>query len=284
MHDLRSVLNVRRILASFLQEDIGSGDITSDTIIPEDLKARAEIVCKARSAVVCGLEEAAIVFDICGCRCKQLALDGSRVRKGKVVLSIDGNARDILKAERTALNIIMRMSGIATETRNLTKRAGGAKVLATRKTAPGLRFFDKKAVMMGGGGAHRMRLDDMVLIKDNHLALAGSPKDCVKNARSLVGSSVKVECEARDMSEAIEAASAGADIVMLDNFTPAAAAKTIKTLSRMGLRKKCKIEISGGVNERNIGLYARSRPDFISLGHITHSPKAIDFSLDLRAA
>lgn len=284
MHDLRSVLNVRRILAGFLQEDIGSGDITSDSIIPEDLKARAQIFCKARSAVVCGLEEAAVVFDICGCRCKQLAQDGSKVHKGKAVLAIEGKARDILKAERTALNIIMRMSGIATETHYLTKKARGVKVLATRKTAPGLRYFDKKAVVMGGGGAHRMRLDDMVLIKDNHLALAGSPKDCVKNVATLVGSSVKVECEARNMSEAIEAASAGADIVMLDNFTPTAAAKTIKTLSRMGLRKKCKIEISGGVNERNIGLYASSRPDFISLGYITHSPKAIDFSLDLKAA
>lgn len=280
--DLQTFLNVRELLAGFLQEDIGAGDITSNSIIPASLGARAEIVCKSSSpAIVSGLEEAAMVFDICGCRCETLAKDGSRVRKGKIVMKISGSARDILKAERTALNLIMRMSGIATETRRLADAARGVRILATRKTAPGLRHFDKKAVVAGSGGAHRMRLDDMVLIKDNHLELAGSAEECIRLAKKSAGSAIKVECEARNKEEAIAAIKAGADIVMLDNFTPRQAADAIKQMAKMGLRKRAKIEISGGVNEKNIKKYAQVRPDFISLGYITHSPRAVDFSLEI---
>jgi nicotinate-nucleotide pyrophosphorylase (carboxylating) len=281
LQDLQTFLNVREMLANFLQEDIGSGDITSNSIIPEGLEARAEIVCKSDSAVVCGLEEAAMLFDICGCASKALVRDGSTVRKGRSVMKVSGSARSILKAERVALNIIMRMSGIATETSKMAILAKGVTVLATRKTAPGLRHFDKKAVVAGGGGAHRMRLDDMVLIKDNHLALAGGAERCVRLVKKSVGSSIKVECEAKSVKEALAAIAAGADIVMLDNFTPRQAAAAIKQIAKIGLRKKVKIEISGGVNEKNIGQYARAKPDFISLGHITHSPKAGDFSLEM---
>lgn len=269
------------MLANFLQEDVGAGDITSNNIIPSDLKANAEIICKSDSSVVCGLEEAAMLFDICGCECKILAKDGARVRIGRVVMRVSGNAKSILKAERVALNIMMRMSGIASETRQIADLAKGVTVLATRKTAPGLRYFDKKAVVAGGGGAHRMRLDDMVLIKDNHLALAGSADKCVRLAKQSVGSSIKVECEAKNMNEALAAISAGADIVMLDNFTPRQAYAAIKQIAKMGLRKKVKIEISGGVNAKNIRHYAKAKPDFISLGHITHSPAAVDFSLEI---
>lgn len=269
------------MLANFLLEDVGAGDITSNNIIQKDLAAKAEIICKSDSAVVCGLEEAAVIFDICGCKCEILVKDGSKVRKGKAVMKISGNARSILKAERVALNMIMRMSGIATETRRMADMAKGVTVLATRKTAPGLRYFDKKAVVAGGGGAHRMRLDDMVLIKDNHLALAGSADKCVRLAKEGSGSSIKVECEAKNVKEALAAISAGADIVMLDNFTPKQAAAAIKQITKKGLRKKVKIEISGGVNAKNIRQYAQARPDFISLGYITHSPKAIDFSLEV---
>ena len=169
MDDLRTFLNVRQTLANFLQEDIGAGDITSESIIPAGLGARADIICKSRSAIVCGLEEASMIFDICNCKCDILVKEGSKVVKGKVVMKVSGDARGILKAERTVINIMMRMSGIATETRHIVELAKGATVLATRKTAPGLRYFDKKAVVLGGGAAHRMRLDDMVLIKDNHL-------------------------------------------------------------------------------------------------------------------
>jgi nicotinate-nucleotide pyrophosphorylase (carboxylating) len=281
LQDLQTFLNVREMLANFLQEDIGAGDITSNSIIPEALEARAEIVCKSDSAVVCGLEEAAMLFDICGCSGKALVRDGSTVKKGGTVMKVSGSARAILKAERVALNIIMRMSGIATETRRMVGLAKGVTILATRKTAPGLRYFDKKAVVAGGGGAHRMRLDDMVLIKDNHLVLAGDAEKCVRLAKKNAGSSVKVECEGKSMKEALAAIAAGADIVMLDNFTPRQAAAAIRQIAKKGVRKKVKIEISGGVNAKNIRQYARAKPDFISLGCITHSPKAVDFSLEI---
>src|ERR687897_35121 len=212
MENLKAFLNVREMLANFLQEDVGAGDITSDNIIPADLAAKAEIVCKSRIAVVCGLEEASLLFDICGCNSVILVKEGSKVAKGTVVMNVSGCARAILKAERTVLNIVMRMSGIATETRRMVDLAKGVTILATRKTAPGLRYFDKKAVVLGGGATHRMRLDDMVLIKDNHLALVSDLGKAIRLARKNVGSSVKVECEARTKEEALGVVAAKGDI------------------------------------------------------------------------
>jgi nicotinate-nucleotide pyrophosphorylase (carboxylating) len=281
MDDLQTFLNVREILANFLQEDVGAGDITSDNIIPADLEAKAEIVCKSRFAIVCGLEEASVLFDICSCKSEILVKDGSKVVKGTVVMNVSGYARAILKAERTAINIIMRMSGIATETRRIVDLAKDITILATRKTAPGLRYFDKKAVVLGGGATHRMRLDDMVLIKDNHLVLVSDLGKCIRLAKKNVGSSIKVECEARTKEEALAAVAAQADAIMLDNFTPKQAQQTIRQIRRMGLRNKVKIELSGGINQNNIRHYSRTKPDFISLGYITHSSKAIDFSLEI---
>lgn len=281
MEGLGSFLTVRKALASFLEEDIGTGDVTSESVIPADTLAKAEIICKTDNAVVCGLEEAGIIFELCGCLSKTLVKDGAKVRKGKRIMTVSGSAKSILKAERVALNLLMRMSGIATETRALADAARPVKVAATRKTAPGLRYFDKKAVIAGGGMAHRMRLDDMVLIKDNHIALASSPEECVRLAKEKVGSAIKIECEAKNQSEAIGAIKAGADIVMLDNFTPAQAAKAIREITKLGLRKKALIEISGGVNHKNIRQYAKAKPDYVSMGYITHSPRAVDFSLEI---
>ncbi len=281
MDDLQTFLSVREILANFLQEDVGAGDITSDNIIPVDLAAKAEIVCKSRFAIVCGLEEASMLFDICGCKSEILVKDGSKVVKGTAVMNVSGYARAILKAERTVLNIIMRMSGIATETRRMVDLAKGVTILATRKTAPGLRYFDKKAVVLGGGATHRMRLDDMVLIKDNHLVLVSDLGKCIRLAKKNVSSSIKVECEASTKEEALAVVAAEADAVMLDNFTPKQAQETIRQIRRMGLRNKVKIELSGGINQNNIRHYSRTKPDFISLGYITHSSKAIDFSLEI---
>jgi nicotinate-nucleotide pyrophosphorylase (carboxylating) len=281
MDNLQTFLNVREMLANFLQEDVGAGDITSDNIIPADLEATAKIVCKSRFAIVCGLEEASMIFDMCGCKSQILVKDGSKVRKGMVVMNVSGYARAILKAERTVLNLLMRMSGIATETRHMGQLAKGITILATRKTAPGLRYFDKKAVVLGGGATHRMRLDDMVLIKDNHLVLVSDLAKCIRLARKNVGSSIKVECEAGTKEEALAAVAAEADTVMLDNFTPKQAEEIIYQIRSMGLRKKVKIELSGGINQYNIRHYSRSRPDFISLGYITHSSRAIDFSLKI---
>jgi nicotinate-nucleotide pyrophosphorylase (carboxylating) len=281
MDDLQTFLNVRGVLANFLHEDIGAGDITSDNLIPPDLSAKAEIICKSRFAIVCGLEEASALFDICGCKSEILVKDGSKVVDGTVVMSVSGYARAILKAERTVLNIIMRMSGIATETRRMVNIAKDVKILATRKTAPGLRYFDKKAVVLGGGGAHRMRLDDMILIKDNHLVLVSDLARCVRLVKKHVGPSIRVECEARTPEEALALVAAEADAVMLDNFTPKQARQTIRQIRRTGLRNKVKIELSGGINQKNIRHYVRAKPDFISLGYITHSFKAIDFSLEI---
>jgi nicotinate-nucleotide pyrophosphorylase (carboxylating) len=281
MQDLQTFLDIRERLASFLQEDIGAGDITSDNIIPADLEAKAKIVCKSRFAIVCGLQEASLLFDICGCKSELLVKDGSKIEKGMVVMNVSGYARGILKAERTVLNILMRMSGIATETWRTVKLAKGVTILATRKTAPGLRYFDKKAVVSGGGATHRMRLDDMVLIKDNHLVLVSDVRKCIRLAKKNVGPSIKVECEAGTKEEALAAVAAKADAVMLDNFTPKQAQETIMQIRRKGLRNKVRIELSGGINQKNIRHYSRTKPDFISLGYITHSFSAIDFSLKI---
>jgi nicotinate-nucleotide pyrophosphorylase (carboxylating) len=286
MKNLREFLNVRESLVKFLREDIGSGDITSNCLIPADIHNEAQIICKNnKSAVVCGLEEAGLVFDLCGCNTKTLVSDGFWVQNGTVVMTIEGKTRSILKGERTALNLLMRMSGIASETRfirdTIEDLTDSVTVASTRKTAPGLRYFDKKAVTIGGGNSHRIRLDDMVLIKDNHLAITGSVRKSVEIAKEKAGSLIAIECECKKFNEVIEAITAGADIVMLDNFSPMEAAKTMKEISRMGLRKKLKIEISGGINIQNIRDYARELPDIISIGFLTHSSQAVDFSLEI---
>jgi nicotinate-nucleotide pyrophosphorylase (carboxylating) len=286
MKNLQSFLNVRDALVRFLHEDIGTGDVTSNCLIPQDLHSRAQVICKnKKSAVVCGLEEMSLVFDLCGCNTKTLVSDGSWVQKGTVVMTIEGKTRSILKAERTALNLIMRMSGIASETRYMKDAivdlSDSVIIASTRKTAPGLRFFDKKAVTIGGGNSHRIRLDDMVLIKDNHIAITGSVRKSIEIAKKKAASSITIECEAKNSDEVIEAITAGADIVMLDNFSPEEAAKIIKELSRMGIREKVKLEISGGITMQNIREYAKEHPDIISVGFLTHSPKAIDFSLEI---
>lgn len=286
MKNLQSFLNVRDALVKFLDEDIGSGDVTSNCLIPQDLHSRAQIICKnKKSAIVCGLEEMSLVFDLCRCNTKTLVSDGSWVQKGTVVMTIEGKTRSILKAERTALNLLMRMSGIASETRYIKDAIADLSdsviIASTRKTAPGLRLFDKKAVTIGGGNSHRIRLDDMVLIKDNHLAIIGSVTKSVEVAKKNAASSMNIECEAKNSNEVIEAISAGADIVMLDNFSPEDAAKIIKEISRRGIRERVKLEISGGITMQNIRDYAKAEPDIISVGFLTHSPKAVDFSLEI---
>lgn len=286
MKNLQVFLDIRESLRNFLREDIGYGDITSNSVIQQNISAKAEIICKSKkAAIVCGLEEASIVFDICNCETQTLAKDGSWVEKGDVVMNIVGKVHSILKAERTALNLIMRMSGIANETRTFIEAIRGynssIRIACTRKTSPGLRFFDKKAVATGGGDTHRMRLDDMVLIKDNHLILTNSVEKSIRLARKNVGLSVKVECEVTNLDEVIAAINAGAEIIMLDNFSPQEVIKTMKKITKMGIRNKAKIEVSGGVNLQNLRYYAKAKPDIISIGYITHSPKAIDFSLEI---
>ena len=286
MENLQAYLEVRNSLIGFLRQDFGTRDVTSESVITPNLSACAQIICKSgKSAVVAGLEEAGILFDICKCRVQTLVIDGSQVENGSIVMNISGTAFAILKAERTALNLIMRMSGIATETRRLVDLVGkvdrSIKVACTRKTAPGLRYFDKKAVVLGGGVTHRIQLDDMVLIKDNHLALADSIEQSIGLARQKTNGCLLLECEVKNLGELVSAIKAGSDIVMLDNFSLEQAKAGMAEIRKMGLRKNVKVEISGRIDQQNISSYAKLQPDIISLGYLTHSPKAIDFSLEI---
>ncbi|MGH9994558.1 MAG: carboxylating nicotinate-nucleotide diphosphorylase [Nitrososphaeraceae archaeon] len=272
-------------ISSYLEEDFGSGDITSEVLVPRDFNAEAEVWCKETtgSVVICGLEEACMALEICGCSTKKLVEDGSIVTNNQQVLAVKGDARAILKAERTALNMLMRMSGVATESRKycvLLKKLGvDTQITATRKTSPGMRIFDKKAVMIGGGYPHRMGLHDMILIKDNHIEIVGDASDCVNKARRQVGKKREIECEVRSEDELISVVLAGADIVMLDNFSVENARHAMFKLRELGLSNHVKVEISGGINESNFQDFAQLNPDFLSVGSMTHSTKAVDFSM-----
>ena len=283
--DLNQYFNLRESLVRFLREDIGQGDLTSQYTVDEGLKSSSQIICKSEIAVVAGLEEAKIIFEICNCDSKALVNDGDIVKRGIRVMKINGNTRAILKAERTALNLIMRMSGIATDTKkfvDIVKTVSkDIKVMGTRKTAPGLRYFDKKSIKLGGGHSHRNTLDEMILIKDNHLAVSTSIQNAISNARLKAGKNVMIECEVSNKKSSVEAIKSGADIIMLDNFTPEMAQKTISYLRKSGLREKVLIEISGGVNISNIKDYALALPDMISIGILTHSSNSIDFSMKM---
>lgn len=283
---LRDYFDERGALLNFLREDIGRGDITSNSVLKPNLLATSTILCKdSEQAVVAGLKEVKIIFDLCKCSCTALVDEGSTVSHGNEVMRIKGRARDILKAERTALNLLMRMSGIATETRKffelVKKISKDIEIAGTRKTAPGLRFFDKKAIKIGGGRSHRNSLDEMVLIKDNHLVLTGSLGESISSAKKSVGSNIKVECEVTDLQSAIEAISFGADVIMLDNFSPQEVENATEALKELGLRQKCLLEISGGISLANVSQFAKSNPDIISVGSLTHSVKSIDFSLEV---
>jgi nicotinate-nucleotide pyrophosphorylase (carboxylating) len=283
---LRNYFDERKALLNFLREDIGRGDITSNSVLKPNLLASSTILCKdSEQAVVAGLREVGIVFDLCKCSCTALVDEGSMVRRGNEVMRIKGRARDILKAERTALNLLMRMSGIATETKKFVevvkKISKDIEIAGTRKTAPGLRSFDKKAIKIGGGRTHRNSLDEMVLIKDNHLVLTGSIRESISSAKKLVGNNIKVECEVTDLQSAIEAINFGADIIMLDNFSPQEVENATRVLKELGLRQKCLLEISGGISLANVSQFAKSNPDIISVGSLTHSVKSVDYSLEV---
>ena len=272
---------LKEALAEFLKEDIGRGDITSE-IVPDEI-VKAKIVCKER-AVVAGLHEAKILFEIVRCKAKSLVEEGSIVKPTTVIMTVSGNAKTILSAERTVLNVLMRMSGIATETKRFVDEVKEVnprvRIACTRKTSPGFRIFDKRAVKVGGGDTHRMRLDDMVLIKDNHLAIVGMVSNAVNKAKQLHGSS-KIEVEVRSLDDAVKAVNAGADIIMLDNLTPKKVRSIVKALKKKVLRNKVTIEVSGGITHENVKKYASADIDVISIGSITHSVKAIDMSLEI---
>lgn len=266
----------------FLAEDIETVDITSEALLSEE-RANAEIAAK-EDCIVAGLEEASEIFSFLGLDVKKQVSDGGKVERRQVVLTIEGRAKDILAGERLALNFISRMSGIATETRHLVDRCSkinpAVKVAATRKTTPGFRLFEKKAVKLAGGDPHRFGLSDAFLIKDNHLRLIPSIEEAVRRAKESEwgreGRSVEVEVE--NIKDAKTAATAGADIIMLDNMSPEDAEKGY--LAIKDINSQIMVEISGGVTPENIEEYAQ-HADRISLGYLTHSIKAKDFSLEI---
>jgi len=271
-------------LRSILTEDLGKGDVTTMLLIPADSTAEAEVIAR-ESGVIAGVEEAEVLAESLGLKVENLVSDGEEVKTGKVLMKISGKTRTILAAERTILNILSRMSGIATATRKLVnklkRRKLKTRVACTRKVAPGLLYFDKKAVLIGGGDTHRLCLDDMILIKDNHIAVVGSVEKAVKTAREKVSFSKKIEVEVTRVEDALKAAKAGADIIMLDNFHPKQIEKAVKTLKKSGFYGKVLLEASGGITAKNILEFASTGVDVVSLGEITHSVKALNISLEI---
>lgn len=272
--------SARASVAQFLAEDIGKGDITS-RLLPKG-RMSAHIIAK-ESGVLAGTEFAAIAFRLSKCTVRHTIKDGKAVKAGQKIMQVRGPAYGVLSAERTALNLLSRMSGIATQTHRLVGMISKSKarLYATRKTAPGLAFFDKEAVSIGGGQRHRTSLDQMVLIKDNHIAFSRTSRIKLEAlVRKAVSKHGKVEVEVETIADALIAAKAGASIIMLDNFTPSNVRGAIKALEKQGLRRKVKLEASGRISERNIRAYAATGVDMISVGSITSRVNGIDMSLE----
>ena len=268
-----------KIIELALLEDLSLGDITSDTIFTPENRAKAAIRAK-EDLVLCGMDVAKTVFhavdpDVIFTPLKK---DGDNVKKGEVVLELTGSTLSILKTERTALNFMQRMSGIATASREYAAigKKYGVMIVDTRKTQPGLRRLDKYAVRTGGARNHRISLADSVMIKDNHIAAAGSITAAVKKIKDVIGHTPKVEVETTTLDEVKEALNAGADIIMLDNMTPEQIAVCKKEIAGRAI-----IEVSGGVNKTNLEAYCAVRPDVISMGALTHSVPAKDLSLKI---
>ncbi len=268
----------------FVKDDVGQGDLTTLITVPSGTIVEAKILAKERG-IIAGIEETLMFLESFGLQASPLLRDGSTVKPKEVILRVHGDARTLLSIERTMLNLLSRMSGIATATSSLVRKIRQAgyktRVACTRKVAPGLSYFDKKAVMIGGGDTHRLHLDDMILIKDNHLAIIEDIKTAVKRARKAVSFSKKIEVEVSTIEEALEAVETGADIVMLDNFTPKQVKNTMELMMKKGLRNTALVESSGGITEQNILEFAAAGVDIISLGEITDSAKALDISLEI---
>ena len=269
----------KKELAKFLAEDLGKGDITSNLLPRKKIKAR---IISRQNGVVAGVNYVKEIFLSKGCAVRIIRKDGNKARPNQTILEITGFAQSVLSCERTALNLLSRMSGIATKTKKLVEKINAVnprvKLYATRKTAPGLRFFDKEAVKIGGGEKHRMSLDQMIMIKDNHLAVAGSLPRLIIKARKKYK---KIEVEVENQEDALLAASIGVNIIMLDNFSPKEIINTVNRLKKSKLRKHVRLEASGGINEKNVGVYAKTGIDMISVGEITNAVTGIDFSLEI---
>ena len=276
--------SVEERLKEFLKDDIGWGDITSEALIDDGQMAKGRLYFR-EDGVAAGLDEVATIFRILGCEVNAIERDGSSVSRDQTLMEISGPAKALLAGERTALNILGRMAGIATTVSKIAAQVSkvnqSTRIAATRKTMPGLGELDKKAVVLGGGDTHRFRLDDCVLIKDNHLALLPSITEAVKAARSAVSFTKKIEVEIESQEGAVEAAEAGADIIMFDNMPPEEIERCLARLSELGLREGRVYEASGGITPENVGEYAASGVDVISMGSLTHSVRALDVKLEI---
>jgi nicotinate-nucleotide pyrophosphorylase (carboxylating) len=269
---LETLESIRRALA----EDVGSGDATTNSIVPPDAKASVQIVAK-QSGVIAGLDIAATVFFQCDGQINFQARmsDGEVVSRGQVVADVSGSVRALLTGERTALNFLGRISGIATLTRQFVQAVAGTRavILDTRKTAPGLRITDKLAVRLGGGQNHRQGLYDMVLIKDNHIDFAGSLSEAVRRVRAS-GKNLEIEVEARSIEEVREALAMKVERILLDNMTPIMMSEIVKLNDGVA-----KLEASGNVTLETARTIAQTGVDYISVGALTHSPRNFDVSL-----
>lgn len=265
-------------LERFVGEDLGEWD-DSSRLVPE-IDVDAAIIAK-EDCIISGISEALEIFAYFGLKATQLYDDGEFVPARSRVISIRGSARAILQSERLALNFLARMSGISTRTRECVISAGGhVRIAATRKTTPGFRAFEKKAVFLGGGDTHRFNLSDAILIKDNHIAISGL-EECLQLAKERASFTKKIEVEVESLDEMLRAARGGADIIMFDNMTPQMIARGVGLLREAGLRDRVILEASGGITPQNIPLYAESGVDVISLGALTRDARWIDLSLDI---
>ncbi len=275
--------DIRNIVAAALEEDIGTGDLTTESLFPPDCACRAFIVAED-DGIIAGLGVARQVFRALDAKSdfKQEVTDGARVAGGSIIARVAGATRAVLAGERTALNFLGRMSGIATLTGRFVDRVSGyrVKIMDTRKTSPGLRTFEKYAVAAGGGFNHRMGLFDAVLIKDNHIkALNGSIAGLVKKARGRVPIHVKIEVEVSGLRELEDALAGEPDIIMLDNMNIEKVGDAVKLIRRRPCA--CLIEVSGGITIENAAQYAACGVDIISIGALTHSAPALNLSLEV---
>jgi nicotinate-nucleotide pyrophosphorylase (carboxylating) len=275
---------MRDILKHMVYEDIGFEDITTNALVPKDIEVEGMIISR-ENGIIAGIDTVTALLDEFKIEKSVQKYDGDMVKANDIIMEIKGNGRTILSLERTLLNFLMRMSGIATLTFNTLTRIREVNedmILAcTRKTTPGLQLFEKNAVKIGGGDTHRFRLDDCVLIKDNHIVIVGSVQEAVDIAKNNVSFTKKIEIEVENEKDAVTAVKAGADIIMLDNMNPNEIEKVISTLAENDLRNSVLIEISGGITPENIVEYAKTDADIISTGYITHSAKSLDLSLEI---
>ena len=273
-------LIIEPVVRAALLEDLGrAGDITTDAVAPAE--ARVEAVIAARQpGVLAGLDAALLAFELLdpALRIERLRGDGDRISRGETVAQISGRARGVLGAERTALNLLSRISGVATAARALADAIAGykAKIVCTRKTTPGLRTLEKEAVRLGGGANHRFGLDDAMLIKDNHIALAGGVRQALERARRHAGHLVKIELEVDTLDQLAEALEVGVDAVLLDNMTPETLRRAVAMVDGRAVT-----EASGRINLETAPAIAATGVDLISSGWITHSAPILDLGLDI---